>query len=116
MRVRIERQTQKTFIFPFPGFNLSSKGNNFLGYNVRDDIFDKFNLLDSNVKKELLQLYYTTGLPLCTVPPIYLNQTNLPDSGAYAGIFSTESDTITKYQKQTGISIFKQIYNWEIYM
>jgi hypothetical protein len=101
MNVRIERQTQKTFIFPFPGFNLSSKGNNFLGYNVRDDIFDKFNLLDSNVKKELLQFYYTTKLPLCSVEPIYLNQTNLPDNGAYAGVFSNQADTITKYQKQT---------------
>lgn len=101
LRIRIERQTQKTFIFPFPGFDLSSKGNSFLGYNVRDDIFDKFNILDANVQKQLLQTYYTTSLPACAVAPIYLNQTNLPNSGAYAGLFSNEADAITKYQKQS---------------
>lgn len=98
-RVKIERQSYRDFVFPFAGFNLTPRGNNFDGFSIRDDIFDTFNNFDADTKKRLLESYYTTNLPNTASLPIYLNQTNLVDRGAYANFYSDEADVILKKKK-----------------
>jgi hypothetical protein len=99
MSLRISKQTYKDFLFPFVGFDISSKGNNFLNYSIKDTIYDTIDLLDAQKKKELISTYYTNALPNSSVNDIYLNQTKLVYCGAYASAFSDEADTITKKPK-----------------
>jgi len=99
MVLRISKQTYKDFLFPFVGFDISSKGNDFLSYNIKDTIYDTIDLLDAKKKKELITTYYNHVLPNSSIKDIYLNQTKLVYCGSYAGKFSDEADTITKKPK-----------------
>jgi hypothetical protein len=57
------------------GFKISARGNDFIGYDVTDNLNDTFNRLSKEKKKEIIEKYYTSALPNSSVNPIYLNQT-----------------------------------------
>jgi hypothetical protein len=99
MQINLERVSFRDFIFPFVGFNVTPKGNVFDGYNIKDTIFETFNLFDPIKKRELLEAYYTSNLPNSGSHIIYLNQTKLIDQGAHAGKYPDESDCITNKYK-----------------
>lgn len=99
MQINLERVSFRDFIFPFAGFNVTPKGNVFDGYNIKDTIFETFNLFDPLKKRELLEAYYTSSLPNSGSNIIYLNQTSLVDQGAYAGKYPDESDCLTSKYK-----------------
>jgi len=99
MQINFERVSFRDFMFPFVGFNVTPKGNIFDGYDIKDTIFETFNLFDVEKKRELLQAYYTSSLPNSGSHIIYLNQTKLVDQGAYAGKYPDESDCLTSKYK-----------------
>jgi len=108
LRLTIGRSSYKEFIYPFVGFKISARGNDFTGYDINDDFNETFNRLSREKKKEITEKYYTSVLPNTSVNPIYLNQTKLAEQGAYAAKFSDEADLITKKNKTDEI---KDVYS-----
>jgi hypothetical protein len=100
------------FIFPFPGISIDSKSLVFQNYTYNDNQNYILNLLPSGTRSEILNAYYTSTLPNVSANSIYLNQTSLIDSGAYASTFSTESDNLIKKSKS---SFTLQAYNEALY-
>jgi len=108
LKLTIQKSSYQEFIYPFVGFKISARGNDFIGYDVTDNLNDTFNRLSKEKKKEIIEKYYTSALPNSSVNPIYLNQTKLVEQGAYASKFSDEADLITKKQRTENI---QQIYS-----
>ena len=112
LELTIERNSYKDFIFPFVGFNVTPKGNNFSSYSIKDDIFEKFNLFETEKKKELLANYYTSNLPNSGSHIIYLNQTKLVYQGAHAAKYPDEADCVTsKYKINNIIETYNDFNN-----
>jgi hypothetical protein len=86
----------KEFIFPYVGFNLNSKNLSWGGYTFDQSYIPLFNTLDGSIQRLILEQYYTQSLPISASKPLYINQTNLIDSGAFAAKFSDEADVLTK--------------------
>lgn len=104
LKLTIGRSSYQEFIYPFVGFRISAKGNDFIGYSINDDISETFSRLPKEKKKEIIKAYYTSMLPNTAVNPIYLNQSKLVDQGSYASKFSDEADLITKKQKSEALN------------
>ena len=95
MQLTINAGEFKEFIFPYPGFNISSKTTRFAGYNLTDADYFIYERLVPIQRKQILNDYYTSTLPNSASYPIYLNNTNLVYNGAFAGSSSKHADTIT---------------------
>lgn len=108
LRLTIGKSSYQEFLYPFVGFKISARGNDFIGYDITDSTSETFSRLSREKKKEITQNYYTFALPNTSVNPVYLNQTKLVDQGAYASKFSDEADLITKKQKTNALN---QIYS-----
>lgn len=93
----------REFIFPYCGFTITNKGSFFKEFSIKDDHKKEFNVLDVNQQQLILNDYYTKTVPSSASNPVYLNQTNLVDSGAYAEKYSNNSDNITR-RKNTPIN------------
>lgn len=106
-KIKLQAAQTKEFLFPFVGFNLTTKGFAWNGYAYNDDYILQFSLLPPSQQQELLTRYYTGTLPSSASDPIYLNQTKLREI-AYAQNFSDEADFITKQPKPEKI---ENIYN-----
>jgi hypothetical protein len=93
----------REFIFPFVGFQLTTKGLNWAGHSFQDTDYRNFALLPDNQKLNLITKYYTEVLPQSSSNPIYINQTTLIDSGSHAGDDSFSADVIIKYPNKNEI-------------
>lgn len=109
--VKIEPNSVREFIYPYVGFSITTKGLNWVGHTLNDATFENLDILPNSQKKELLENYYTKTLPPSTSNPIYLNQTNLIERGAYAGEFSSDADVLIK-RKNT--PILETVYSDEV--
>jgi hypothetical protein len=109
-RIKFLAGQNREFLYPFAGFNLTTKGFAWNGYSYTDDHLLQFSLLPPVQQQELLTRYYTGTLPTSSSVPIYLNQTKLREI-AYAESFSDSADFITKQSKPTQID---NIYNDEL--
>jgi len=86
----------REFLYPYVGFDLTSKGLNWVGHSLNDSSFLNFEILPTEQKRNLLRQYYTENFPTSASEPIYLNQTTLVDQKAFAGDFSNSADLIIK--------------------
>jgi len=110
--VNINGASTRDFIFPFPGIKISSKELTFQGYAIDDTINEGIDKLATQSKVKLLSDYYSFSLPNTSSNSIYINQTTLIDSGAYASEFSPEADNIIKKTKQeASLPIYSEINN-----
>ena len=100
--------TEREMIFPYVGFEISTKGTRWGGFSLNDRQNDVFEKLADMQKDVLLKEYYTRSLPNSASVPIYLNDTRLVYDGAFAELFSDNADTITK---RTLTPIDTPIYN-----
>lgn len=96
LNMYIDPNTEKEFIFPYPGFDIKTKGTRWGGYTLNTDSYRLFKTLSIEQQDILLKEYYTNSLPNSASRPIYLNDSTLVYSGAYASLFSDDADTITK--------------------
>lgn len=86
----------REFLYPYVGFNVTTKGLNWAGHSLNDESFLNFEILPTEQKRSLLGQYYTENIPPSASEPIYLNQTTLVDQKAFAGEFSNSADLIIK--------------------
>ena len=96
MSINLLGGDDRSFIFPFVGFDINSKDLSFKKYSLNDSSFILYQTLNDSVKQNLLNTYYSNHLPNSAVNDMYLNQTKLVDGGATAGKFSDVADTIVK--------------------
>jgi hypothetical protein len=96
MSIRLKPDEVRTFIFPYVGYQIASKTLNFIGYSLNDSERDLFEKLSKELKKDVLNSYFTGTIPNSASLDIYLNQTSLIKAGSYAAKFSDEADVITK--------------------
>jgi hypothetical protein len=109
--IRISPNSVREFIFPYVGFNVTTKGLNWIGHTLNDDTFQNFQILPTAQKKELLENYYTRTLPPSSSSPVYLNQTTLISQGSLAGEFYNDSDVVIKQKFDNTI---KKVYSDQI--
>lgn len=95
MQLTINAGETREFIYPYPGFVLTSRGTNFGGYSLTDADYIIYEKLVPQQRTKILNQYYTQQLPNSAAVPIYLNNTNLLYSGAHASSSSIGADTIT---------------------
>jgi hypothetical protein len=86
------------FLFPYVGFDISSKSLEFLNHSIKERNVKFFNALNTAQQEKILKAYYTVNQPNSASEPIYLNHTSLIFQGAYCGKFSDGADTIAKRQ------------------
>lgn len=108
MEVNINAGTYREFIFPYVGFKINSKGTYFESHSLTDSDYSIYQKLVPEQQISILRDYYTTSLPNSSCDSIYLNDTNLVYSGAYAELFSDEADSIMVRDTYKGIN---EIYN-----
>lgn len=84
----------RSFIYPYPGYGLTTTYK-WAGRALDDGGLVLFNLLDTSIKTEILQKYFSSGVETATIESKYINQTNIVNSGAHAGATSLDSDNIT---------------------
>lgn len=96
MSLKILAGESKEFIYPFCGFELSEIGNNFKNYFLTDEHLKNFYFLDKVKQRELLERYYNSEIPDIDIEKIYVNNTTLVKSNAYAQPLSDSSDVIIK--------------------
>jgi hypothetical protein len=96
MSINLVAKDNRSFVFPFVGFNINSKDLSFKSYSLNDSNYILYQTLDKSIKQNILNTYYSNHLPSSAVNDMYLNQTKLIDAGAFAGKFSDESDTLVK--------------------
>jgi hypothetical protein len=95
MSIGLKSNDKNDFIFPFVGFNINSKDLSFKSYSLNDSNNLLYQKLSPQIRSSILKSYYNNVLPNSAVYDMYLNQTSLVKSGANAGYFSDDSDTIT---------------------
>jgi len=96
MELTVNATSKREFVFPYPGFKLSSKGTLWNGFSLTDEDYLIYEKLLPEQKRKILESYYTESLPNSASVPIYLNNTSLIYDGAYAAKFSDEADTLFK--------------------
>ncbi|NBO98568.1 MAG: VWA domain-containing protein [Proteobacteria bacterium] len=104
MNLLIKPNTTRDFIFPYPGFTLTSKGTLWNGYSLNDDDYSLYEKLLPEQRTSILTKYYTETLPSSATLPVYINDTSLVYNGAYADKFSDAADTITQRPDYKGIN------------
>jgi hypothetical protein len=106
--VKILPSDVREFIYPYTGFNLTTKGLNWVGHTLNDDNLGSYEVLPPEQKIELLKKYYTETLPNSSSNPFYLNNSNLVNDGAESGKFTIDSDVIIK---RKNINTLQEVYN-----
>jgi len=94
--VNILPDTVREFIYPYVGYNLTTKGLNWVGFSLTDHDYRNYDILSDEQKLNLMLKYYTEQLPLSTSNSFYLNQSTLVELGALPGDNVLTSDTILK--------------------
>jgi len=94
--VKIGPLDVKEFIFPYVGFNLTTKGANWLGHAITDESSGIYDLLDDTKKKDILKRYFTETLPNSSSSLFYINQSTLIKGGAQAGEFTIDGDVLIR--------------------
>jgi hypothetical protein len=94
--VNILPNAVREFIYPYVGYNLSTKGLNWIGFSLTDHDYKNYDLLSNEQKLNLMMKYYTENLPLSTSNSFYLNQSTLVELGAESGDNVLTGDTILK--------------------
>ena len=83
----------RSFIYPTPGYGLTTNLV-WTGRVFNDEKLVTFNLLDPQIRTDIIKKYFSAGNNTFTVSPTYINKTNLIYSGGYANNISLNSDTI----------------------
>jgi hypothetical protein len=109
LSINIDSGDKRNFIFPFVGFNISSKDLSFKSYSLTDDDYILYQTLDENLRVNIINSYYSSSLPNSACNSIYLNQTNLVNAGAYADTFSDVADTIVKTPSANNFSTWNDL-------
>lgn len=94
--INLKRSSTTEFLFPFVGFDINTKNLKFQNFKLEETNFDVFNYLSVSQQQSAFSDYYTQQFPLTSSNSIYLNNTNLASSGAFAGKFSDDSDSIIR--------------------
>jgi hypothetical protein len=102
--VNILPSNVREFIYPYVGYNLTTKGLNWIGHSLVDHDYRNYDLLTNEQKINLLTNYYTQSLPLSTSNSFYLNQSTLIDNGSEAGDNTFNSDAILKRKHKTKLT------------
>lgn len=95
MNVILNSNDISEFIFPWVGFNINSNDLSFESYSLNDSSKNVYQKLNNQLKEKILISYYNNTLPNSSVYDIYLNQTNLVDSGSHSAFLSDEADSLT---------------------
>ena len=95
MVVTIQPGITRSFIYPVPGYELSTTYT-YLGRKADDDNLRTFNLLDPELKSLILKQYFNKPLETQTVSSVYINNTSLVACSANAGVTSMHGDLIIK--------------------
>jgi hypothetical protein len=109
MNITLNASDDRSFIFPFVGFDINSKNLSFKNYSLNDKGYILYQSLDDSIKKNLLDIYYSNSLPNSSVNDMYLNQTTLIDNGSFASKFSDQADTIIKTPSANQVTIWNDI-------
>lgn len=96
----------KRFIFPYIGFDVSSKTLGFKNYRLDDSQNYIYESMAIEAKTKVLSAYYSGTLPNSACRSIYLNNTTLAECGGNAGYFSDEADTIVKRLSTDSYSVY----------
>jgi len=96
MQVNIPAGVSKDFIYPYPGFKITSKGTRWGGHAINDADYTIYEKLLPEQRSVILTDYYTQALPISSSLPIYINDSNLIYNNAYADEFSDTADLINK--------------------
>lgn len=96
MQLTVKAESKKEFIFPYAGFKITSKGTRWGGFSLTDGDLLVYEKLLPEQKKKILENYYTETLPNSSSLPVYINNSALVYSNAYAAKFSDEADTLLK--------------------
>jgi hypothetical protein len=94
--VNILPNAVREFIYPYVGYNLTTKGLNWIGHSLVDNDYRNYDLLSNEQKLNLMKNYYTKSLPISTSNSFYINQSTLIDNGSEAGDNTFNSDAILK--------------------
>lgn len=101
MVVSILGREKKEFLFPYCSFKIDTKSSSWGGFSLDESDRKKFLLLENSQRENLLKTYYSSSFPNSAVNDIYINQTELVNNGAFAGINHTSADTIVKMLSST---------------
>ena len=96
MELDINPKSSREFIYPYANFKLISRGTQWGGFSIKKDDYIIFEKLSKPEQTGLLKKYYTESLPISTAQDLYINDTSLVYDGAYADVFSDQSDTLTR--------------------
>ncbi len=83
----------RSFIYPTPGYGLTTNLV-WTGRVFDDEKLVTFNLLDPQIRTDIIKKYFSAGSNTFTISSTYINKTNLIYSGAYANNISLNSDLI----------------------
>lgn len=92
VKAAIRKDGKTTFVFPFPGYGLSSVDFSWTGFGLETTA--EYDFLPREIKAIVNEAYFTTELPADTCDPVYLNNTTLATNGALPGTYPFESDQI----------------------
>jgi hypothetical protein len=104
MSIKILAGEKREFIYPYCGFELSEIGNNFDRHSLTDEQLKDFYFLDKEKQNNILEDYYSSTLPDISIESIYINNTSLVKSGAYAETLSDSSDILIKQPSYLNIN------------
>jgi len=96
MQISIPAGVERDFIYPYPGFKIISKGSRWGGHAINDADYVTYEKLLPEQRKVILNEYYTQSLPNSASLPLYINDSILVYSDAYAGKFSDVADVVKK--------------------
>lgn len=92
----IDSSKKTSFIFPYPGYGLSSENMEWTGPSMT--YTSEFFYLDNSFKKSLEYAYWNFNYTLTTVTPIAVNNTTLIDCKAFASTNYTNADKMRTWQ------------------
>jgi hypothetical protein len=111
MNMTIPVGTKRDFIFPFPGFNLTPRGNDWAGHSLNDNNFLLYGKLQPEQRQTILYDYFTKTLPNSSANSLYINDTTLVYNGALSDRFSDAADTVVKRQSNQVIDLVYNDFN-----
>lgn len=80
MKAIIDASTKTSFRFPFPGYGLSGEDIEWTGFSLETD--NRYRYLDSDVKQNIENIYWSSSTSLSTVHSLPLNDTTLIENNA----------------------------------
>ncbi len=88
----IKKDSNTSFVFPFPGLGLSSTDFEWTGFAF--ETTPEYDFLSREMKAAVNEAYKSAPLPVDTCEPIALNNTTLAQEGSLPGLYPFESDQI----------------------